>query len=50
VWKVRFRNAPLGGIQDFEMEEETLMEAIKLYVKPKEMDCKITAKDDNDDC
>jgi hypothetical protein len=34
------------GMQDFEMEEEALMEAIKLYVKPKEMDCKLTAKDD----
>jgi hypothetical protein len=42
VWKVRFRNAP-GGMQDFEMEEEALMEAIKLYAKQKEMDCKITA-------
>jgi len=48
VWKVRFRNAP-GGMQDFEMEEEALMEAIKLYVKQKEMDCKITAEDD-DNC
>jgi hypothetical protein len=36
-------------MQDFEMEEEALMEAIKLYVKQKEMDCKITAKDD-DNC
>jgi hypothetical protein len=34
------------GMRDFEMEEEALMEAIKLYVKQKEMDCKLTAKDD----
>jgi hypothetical protein len=34
-----------AGMQDFELEEEeALMEAIKLYVKQKEMDCKITAK------
>jgi hypothetical protein len=48
VWKVRFRNAP-GGMQDFEIEEEALMEAIKLHVKQKEMNCKSTAKDD-DNC
>jgi hypothetical protein len=40
VWKVRFRDAP-GGMQDFKMEEETLMEAINLYVKQIIMDCKI---------
>jgi hypothetical protein len=49
VWKVRFRNAP-GSMQNFEIEEEALMEAVKLNVKQKEMDCKIKAKDDNDDC
>jgi hypothetical protein len=30
VWNVSFQDAP-GGVEDFEMEEEELMKAIKLY-------------------
>jgi hypothetical protein len=45
VWKVRFPDAP-GGMQDFEMEKDDLMEAIECYTQQRKLDCKVTAKDD----
>jgi hypothetical protein len=45
VWKVRFPDAP-GGMQDFEMEKDDLMEAFECYTQQRKIDCKVTAKDD----
>jgi hypothetical protein len=48
VWNVTFQDAP-GGVVDYEMEEEDLMKAIKLYTEFKAMACKIT-KEPRIDC
>jgi hypothetical protein len=49
VWNVSFQDAP-GGVEDFEMEEEELMKAIKLYTEFKAMACRITKKPRIDNC
>jgi hypothetical protein len=49
VWNVTFPDAP-GGPQDYEMEEEALMEAIKCYAQFKADACKITKDPRKDDC
>jgi hypothetical protein len=48
VWNVTLQDAP-GGVVDYEMEEEDLMKAIKLYTEFKAMACNIT-KEPRIDC